>query len=318
MFMAEDILDIAEKGIFQLSDKAGKLRAEQLIYGQEDHPSIIEKPIQRPDYDKMLLEVHVFNQMTYCIDGECMININKKQYRIKKGDYCVIGYGNEHFETFYKPDIGYTLLWLSAWTPRVLCVNISKYKAGLLTVYCNLRFKINRRIFGIFQDHYGVNEDNDAKLRINLKEMFTFLKKSIKSRKYVRIGLTRDDFAGRSLKEKRIETAKEYIDKHYKEEISLKNVSKMAGLAPQYFSYLFKEVWGYPPYDYVMYLRLEEAGRLIRYSDLNISQIGSRVGYDSIYAFSRVFKKYVGKSPSDYRKDILTSEFMGFSSQKVY
>ncbi len=101
-----------------------------------------------------------------------------------------------------------------------------------------------------------------------------------------------------------IRKALEYIDGHYAETLSLRAVSQYIHLNPNYFCQLFKEETGENFSNYLTVLRLRKAEELLRESDLKAYEIAERVGYPNLSYFSRLFKKYFGKSPFDYRNDL--------------
>ena len=67
---------------------------------------------------------------------------------------------------------------------------------------------------------------------------------------------------------------------------------------------MFREQVGKTAVHYLNALRVQEAKRLIRRGELNFTQIAERVGIESIYYFSNLFKKYAGVSPSEYAKSL--------------
>ena len=64
----------------------------------------------------------------------------------------------------------------------------------------------------------------------------------------------------------------------------------------------FKEDPGENIADFILKEKTEEAKRLLRYSDKSLTAIGSYLGFSSASHFSRVFKTYVGSTPSEYRE----------------
>ena len=56
------------------------------------------------------------------------------------------------------------------------------------------------------------------------------------------------------------------------------------------------------PMQFILNLRIEKAKELLEFGNYNISQVASMVGYDNPLYFSRLFKKYVGVSPKEYKK----------------
>ena len=72
-------------------------------------------------------------------------------------------------------------------------------------------------------------------------------------------------------------------------------------LSSDHFCKLFKTFTGIPPVEYVINARVEEAQNCLRASSMNVSQIAARLGYSSVYFFSRQFKKKTGLAPREYR-----------------
>ncbi len=94
-----------------------------------------------------------------------------------------------------------------------------------------------------------------------------------------------------------------YIMKNCFEAINTKSIADKFGFTPAYLSKLFYEYKNVSPMDYIIQLRMEKAKELFQEdSELRIKDIAAHVGYvDSLY-FSKVFRKYTGKSPKQYRK----------------
>ncbi len=99
-----------------------------------------------------------------------------------------------------------------------------------------------------------------------------------------------------------IKRAKDYINAHYMQDISLSLVSEEIGLNASYFSTLFKKETGENFATYVSRLRIEKAKRLISTTNYKIGEITELVGYYDLSSFNKKFKKYTGLSPKEYRK----------------
>lgn len=99
-----------------------------------------------------------------------------------------------------------------------------------------------------------------------------------------------------------VQLAVDYIRNHYNEEISLETIAGKVYVNPAYFSQLFKKETGYGFNDYVNSLRLENAKILLQQPFLKINEVANMVGYNNIVYFNRIFKKYIGVTPSEYRE----------------
>lgn len=98
--------------------------------------------------------------------------------------------------------------------------------------------------------------------------------------------------------------AKEYIELYYYKGISLDDVSREVDISPYYFSKLFKEETGENFIDYLTNIRIEKAKELLNNKELSVKEICIEVGYSDPNYFSRIFKKWSGKTPTEYREGI--------------
>ncbi|MBU5472333.1 response regulator transcription factor [Roseburia sp. MSJ-14] len=99
-------------------------------------------------------------------------------------------------------------------------------------------------------------------------------------------------------------TAGKYIILHVDEKLSLEIVAKQIGLNPTYLSHIFKETLGIGFQDFVTDVKLERAKILLHSPKMQISEVALLLGYSSTGYFSRVFRMYVGISPSEYQTRI--------------
>ena len=109
-----------------------------------------------------------------------------------------------------------------------------------------------------------------------------------------------------TVKEKESESvitrAKAYIDENFRKDISLDDVSRHVDISPYYFSKLFKQQDGRTFIEYLTGVRIHEARRLLRSPGYSIKEIGIMCGYSDPNYFSRIFKKYEGVTPSEFRE----------------
>lgn len=99
-----------------------------------------------------------------------------------------------------------------------------------------------------------------------------------------------------------IAQAKNYIDTHYNKDISLDDVSREVEISPYYFSKLFKEETGENFIEYVTNIRLERARELLAKTEYSMKEICGEIGYADPNYFSRIFKKNVGLTPTEYKE----------------
>ncbi|GGG01417.1 hypothetical protein GCM10010912_52870 [Paenibacillus albidus] len=92
-----------------------------------------------------------------------------------------------------------------------------------------------------------------------------------------------------------------FLSEHYREPVSMEALSAVLRYSPQHLSRKFKELSGLSPIEYVIKLRMEKAQHLLLTSEATLQEIARRVGYQDWFYFNRMFKKYVGTAPGQFR-----------------
>lgn len=98
----------------------------------------------------------------------------------------------------------------------------------------------------------------------------------------------------------KVKKAKEYIDEHRYEKISLNDVAAQLEITPSYLSKIFKKVTQQSFSDCVAEVKMEEAKILLLKDNNRIYEVSSKLGYDDPYYFSKVFKRVTQSTPSEY------------------
>ncbi|MCD8329365.1 MAG: helix-turn-helix transcriptional regulator, partial [Lachnospiraceae bacterium] len=99
-----------------------------------------------------------------------------------------------------------------------------------------------------------------------------------------------------------VEEAETYIRQHYKDcDLSQNEVAEHIGISPSYLSERFREVTGESFIACLNRYRVEQAKLLLATSSVSVGEIGFLCGFHSAQNFSRVFRKYTGTTPSQYR-----------------
>jgi AraC-like DNA-binding protein len=96
-------------------------------------------------------------------------------------------------------------------------------------------------------------------------------------------------------------SAKTYIHEHYAEEITLHDLSVIAGISPEYLVRLFRDSEKITPIKYLWRYRVRRAIELLTQTGLSITEIAARSGFKTTYHFARSIKEQTGKTPTDIR-----------------
>jgi AraC-like DNA-binding protein/ligand-binding sensor protein len=105
--------------------------------------------------------------------------------------------------------------------------------------------------------------------------------------------------------------ARQYIERHKSEELSLADAAKAAGASIFHFCKVFHKTTGLKFTDYVARVRLEDARNRLLNPNLRISEIAYDVGFQSLTQFNRTFKRVFGQSPTEFRSRVSSGRRAG-------
>ena len=116
--------------------------------------------------------------------------------------------------------------------------------------------------------------------------------------------ISSDDGKSENLQDSQKSIIKKYIKENYKRDISAGDVAGILGYSDVYFSKIFKQLFDDTFINFLTNLRIEKAKVLLKDVSFNIKEVGASVGYTDSNYFTKVFKRAVGMSPSEYRGNI--------------
>jgi AraC-like DNA-binding protein len=106
---------------------------------------------------------------------------------------------------------------------------------------------------------------------------------------------------GRPMRDRRIERALEILDADLSKIWTVELLARAVGLSRPAFARQFVRMMKLSPMRYLARRRMQVAGDLLRHSDAGLAEIGTRVGYQSEFAFGRAFKRHHGVPPGVFR-----------------
>lgn len=99
----------------------------------------------------------------------------------------------------------------------------------------------------------------------------------------------------------KLKPAVDFINDNYNKTLRLEEIASKTYLNPIYFLRLFKQNFKITPHQYILKKRLDEAGSMLRRTNLSINDISQRLGFCNQFYFSKMFKNHFGKTPSQYK-----------------
>ena len=104
---------------------------------------------------------------------------------------------------------------------------------------------------------------------------------------------------------------KAFLDENFKDpDLKMSDVARKFNISPSYFSTIFRKELGITYRDYISKLRINHAKLLLRTTNLKCSEISLRSGFNDAHYFSVVFKKKIGLSPLQFRRQALDDKFL--------
>ena len=101
----------------------------------------------------------------------------------------------------------------------------------------------------------------------------------------------------------RLKRVLDHIGDKLAEDLSLAELAAVAGMSPHYFAELFRMSTGHAPHRYVLLQRIEHAKKSLRIPGRSVIEAGLDAGFQNSSHFARVFRKFVGTSPSRFQLD---------------
>lgn len=102
--------------------------------------------------------------------------------------------------------------------------------------------------------------------------------------------------------------AKRYVEDHILERVLVQDVAAAIGITPNYLSSIFKRQLGQNFMDYVNATKVKYACTLLRGGKLMVREVSHMLGYDNAYYFTKVFKRYMKVTPTEYQARIASQK----------
>lgn len=235
---------------------------------------------------------HSCTEFFYCVSGVGQFIINQKSYPVGSDDLIIINSNTEHTEISYDSNpLEYMVLGIAngdilfpqddqqAWKS----INFRLNKDHLLPLLKELQYEIQKK------------EHNYDKVSAYLVEAIL-----TKIMRYSNI-IPSKEHTEKSTKE--CAEAKRYIDLHFRENVTLDQLAEKVHLNKYYLSHQFTNRYGTSPIKYLFTVRIKESQYLLTKTNYSISQVSQILGFSSASYFSQQFKKQVGMSPRDFKKE---------------
>ncbi len=258
--------------------------------------------VQRENYS---LHCHSALEIILPVENYYEVTVDDKKYRIVPGEIFVVPAGKLHYleapETgkrfiflfelsFLYKFKGYFRIQMLLKQPILISKETypDEYDAILQTLI---------RMCEAYSDDRSYGELEIASLLIDV--LITLMCAKSGNEDLAKVGNKRTEYA------QKFEDILKHIELNYMEPMDVEQVASAVGLSRCYFEKMFKTYTGSTFYEYLCHRRVDGAMRLLRNTNLSVTEIALQSGFPSIATFNRLFKKYNNCSPREYRVNVM-------------
>lgn len=312
----------------------GKYTLKTFRNNQIEHPDFIElnREIEVIDLitfyyyliypkNKYEGELHDYYELYVCLNGKAKVNYDDREFLLSERDFLLTPPGVKHAHNPNNSYLSSVSICFSAkgLNDELICNKVCSFDDEKLNV---LNILINEYINNYkFQDNYEMPYVK----KVEFKDEYAYPQMFKCALEMILILITRE-FQQNDSGEYKIDISKEdkesknkviqYIKEHYKEKIVLEDIAKEFNYSVGHLCRKFKLDIGDSIVNYIIKYRISMAMKLLfERQDLSIEEIALDVGFNDVQFFDKTFKKLVGMTPGQYRKEV--SETNAIHAQDV-
>jgi len=279
---------------------------EQTIFDTKRH-GLFRDRVQSFFIDKLIptesmtaAHYHPYYELFYVVKGNCRIFIENRLFFVNENDLVILPSSTLH-RTQYdneKKVERITISFTKEYFDSLKFFDDIFLEEHLKMGKMNFNQETKEKLFRIFDELLLETKNPDSYSQINTKNLLSKL-----------LILIARNSQNRQEKEAlldettaTIQKTAQYIFENYAQEITLKEISKIAGMRDTYFSKKFQEITGVGFKEYLLNIRLQHSIEMLKIGKLTITQIALACGFSDGNYFGDAFKKKMGISPRDFRK----------------
>lgn len=251
---------------------------------------------------------HSYIEIIYSIEGSNEIFLNDTRSTFSTGDLVLINSRDVHsivcgdgvyLVLRFEPELLYGSPQSAIELKYVLPFVLNSFKHQTVFLKHELeKSVVPQRLFEIYEENKKKSYGYEIAVRTKINEIFLwFLRYWHKKNINIDLNLAAHEGAA-----KRLQDVFEYVSKNYGSDISAADMAELCSMSYSYFSRTFKKIMKKSFSEYLTYVRISEAEKLLITSDMNITEIAMQVGFSTTSYFIQQFKNIKLISPKQYRK----------------
>lgn len=251
---------------------------------------------------------HSYIEIIYSIEGSNEIFLNDARSTFSTGDLVLINSRDVHsivcgdgvyLVLRFEPELLYGSPQSAIELKYVLPFVLNSFKHQTVFLKRELeKSVVPQRLFEIYEENKKKGYGYEIAVRTKINEIFLwFLRYWHKKNVNIDLNIAAHEGAA-----KRLQDVFEYVSKNYGSDISAADMAELCSMSYSYFSRTFKKIMKKSFSEYLTYVRISEAEKLLITSDMNITEIAMQVGFSTTSYFIQQFKNIKLISPKQYRK----------------
>jgi YesN/AraC family two-component response regulator len=247
---------------------------------------------------------HDYTELAYILSGKGKYLVGDTEYNVEAGDLIVCNPGVKHKHIVTNTDEP-TIEFIAGFTNfhfKNMAPNSIETKDGqcIINTTAELKQELMMHSYAMIAEKESSNLGKYFMLKTHLIQMLLLIiRELVGDESYEQTACSFESYN----KSYAVKHIIDYLNENFDQKISLEQIAHNMYLSPVYISKIFKEETGESPINYLIKIRLEKAKDiLIKGKNHSIKNIADQVGYEDVYHFSKLFKKYYGISPLYYRK----------------
>jgi len=245
------------------------------------------------DYAYIQKETHDFYEVAIALKGSAVFMMKGGYYPIHENQILIVDKGVIHANGWLKTVHDNALiLWISIAETKLRIHTTTYSKERLYDSGMDIFGAVKPLVEEAFRELKTKNDGYEQAVSSYIKALLTFVYRRIESNI-----ISSGSIWGRLL----VQEIEEYVYENISAKITLQQISKSLAVSSNYLSIVFKQVRGQNIIEYIHKMKLNKAVTLL-HTDLSLGEIAKRLSFADQFHFSKVFKKHMEISPSEYRK----------------
>lgn len=251
---------------------------------------------------------HNYIEILYSVDGDNEVQLNDNLMTFSTGELVLINSRDVHsivcgdgcyLVLRFEPELLYGSAQSATDIKYILPFVLNTFKhENIFTADIMKKSKVPQLLFEIYEEVSKKKYGYELSVRIKINEIFLWILRYWNS-KNINVNLnisTQDTTAGR------LHEVFSYVSENYGTEITAQDMAKLCNMSYSYFSRMFKKIMKKSFSEYLTYVRISEAEKLLITTDMNITEIAMQVGFSTTSYFIQQFKNIKSVSPKQFKK----------------